>query len=88
MSSYAALSDIDLKSKLARYGIYSPITNSTRQVLINKLHKLEKDSMNNPTDQQITTNDTESMVIIFTQNNNKVYYPKIPIIINSFIVQN
>lgn len=71
MSSFSVTNDIDLKSKLARYGIYSPITDSTRLTLLKKLQKLERYSMNNKpaekADQQIASNDTESMVIKYNR---------------------
>lgn len=51
MSSVSSFNDADLKSKLAQYGIVSPITNTTRNVLIKKLQKLEKDTMNRHTNQ-------------------------------------
>lgn len=49
MSSNSTFNDADLKSKLAQYGIVAPITNTTRNVLIKKLQKLEKDSPNKQT---------------------------------------
>ncbi|VVC26768.1 LEM domain,LEM/LEM-like domain [Cinara cedri] len=61
MSLNGALSDIDLKSKLAYYGIVTPITNTTREVLLRKLQKLESSSINQQINQQITSNDTEAM---------------------------
>lgn len=64
MSVNNVLSDTDLKTKLARYGIVAPITNTTRSVLLKKLQKLETGSINQQY-QQITSNDTESMVIKF-----------------------
>lgn len=51
MSSNNTFNDADLKSKLAQYGIVAPITNTTRNVLIKKLQKLEKNSPNKQTDQ-------------------------------------
>lgn len=51
MTSTNTFNDADLKSKLAQYGIVAPITNTTRNVLIKKLQKLEKDSPNKQTNQ-------------------------------------
>lgn len=56
MTSNNTYTDADLKSKLAQYGIVAPITNTTRNVLIKKLQKLEKDSPNKQTSQ--TTRDS------------------------------
>jgi len=46
MSSRNILNNADLKSRLARFGISNPITNTTRNVLLKKLLKLEMDSQN------------------------------------------
>jgi len=43
MPSSNTLDDADLKSRLARFGINNPITNTTRNVLHKKLLKLEMD---------------------------------------------
>lgn len=64
MASNVKLSDADLKLKLSHYGITSPITNTTRNVLLRKLHKLEMESSNKPNNPSIknTSNNIESMV--------------------------
>lgn len=67
MSLNCILSDTDLKSRLARYGIVVPITNSTRQVLLKKLQMLENGSINTQINQPIISNDTELMVIKFSR---------------------
>jgi len=41
--------DDDLKSRLAQHNIVIPITNTTRPILLKKLHKLEANSLNNQT---------------------------------------
>lgn len=46
MSSINIITDADLKSRLAFYGIVCPITNTTRNILLNKLIKLDME--NNP----------------------------------------
>lgn len=51
MSSNKIIDDADLKSRLAHYGIVSPITNTTRAVLFKKLQKLEMDSSIKQTNQ-------------------------------------
>jgi len=61
MSSSNILNDADLKSRLARFGISSPITNTTRNILLKKLLKLEMDSQNECNDQS-NKSDCESMV--------------------------
>jgi len=43
MSSSNKFCDADIKSRLARFGINIPITNTTRNVLLKKLLKLEMD---------------------------------------------
>jgi len=55
------LNDADLKSRLARFGINYPITNTTRNVLFKKLLKLEMDSQNERNNQS-NKFDRESMV--------------------------
>lgn len=55
--------DADLKSRLAHYGIVNPITNTTRNILIKKLQKLEKESSNKQTTQSCSNNEIELMVI-------------------------
>ncbi|KAF0763087.1 Uncharacterized protein FWK35_00010472, partial [Aphis craccivora] len=60
MSSSNILNDADLKSRLARFGISSPITNTTRNILLKKLLKLEMDSQNECNDQS-NKSDCESM---------------------------
>ncbi|XP_025198338.1 uncharacterized protein LOC112596772 [Melanaphis sacchari] len=54
MSSSNTLDDADLKSRLARFGINNPITNTTRNVLLKKLLKLEMDSQNKCNNQSDT----------------------------------
>lgn len=61
MASNNILSDADLKSRLAHFGIVCPISNSTRQVLLKKLQKLEMDS-HKPTSQSIENELYENMV--------------------------
>lgn len=58
MSSNCTFDDADLKSRLAYFGINKPITNTTRNVLLKKLLKLESDQQNN----QIIKPGIESMV--------------------------
>lgn len=54
------ISDDDLRARLSYFGITSPITNSTKNVLIKKLAKLEMASLNNGAQ----SNDDELMVKI------------------------
>lgn len=49
MSSKNVLTDADLKSRLANYGINCPITNTTRNVLLHKLSKLDSNNLNSKT---------------------------------------
>lgn len=49
MSSKNILTDADLKSRLAEYGINCPITNTTRNFLLNKLNKLDLGNLNSKT---------------------------------------
>ncbi|XP_050061734.1 CAR1 transcription factor-like isoform X2 [Aphis gossypii] len=60
MSSSNILNDADLKSRLARFGISSPITSTTRNILLKKLLKLEMDSQNERNNQS-NKFDCESM---------------------------
>ncbi|XP_060844774.1 uncharacterized protein LOC132924459 [Rhopalosiphum padi] len=60
MSSSNTLYDADLKSRLARFGINIPVTNTTRNVLYKKLLKLEMDSQNKHNN-QLNTFDHDSM---------------------------
>uniref|UniRef100_A0A2S2PJF4 LEM domain-containing protein n=1 Tax=Schizaphis graminum TaxID=13262 RepID=A0A2S2PJF4_SCHGA len=60
MSSSNTVDDADLKSRLARFGINIPVTNTTRNVLYKKLLKLEMDSQNNH-NSQLDTFDRDSM---------------------------
>lgn len=64
MSSNNTLDDADLKSRLAHYGVVIPITNTTRSVLLKKLHGLEKNSSNEKAKQsnKNISNDVEEMV--------------------------
>lgn len=60
-----SLNDDDLKWRLARHGIVAPITETTRQVLFMKLHKLE--GLNSPNNQtglsvKCKSNDIDSLV--------------------------
>lgn len=64
MSSSNTLYDADLKSRLARFGINIPVTNTTRNVLYKKLLKLEMDSQNKHNN-QLNTFDHDSMVNTF-----------------------
>jgi len=63
MSFNNSFDEDDLKSRLANYGIICPITNTTRQVLLKKLYKLETNSPNNRTSLSIgyESNDNHSM---------------------------
>jgi len=51
MSSNITINDADLKSRLAHFGIISPITNTTRQLLLKKLYNLEISSIHNQSNQ-------------------------------------
>jgi len=64
MSSKESFDDSDLKTRLAKHGIITPITKTTRQVLLKKLHKLENNSPNNQTNLSVgcKLNEDESMV--------------------------
>lgn len=65
MASNNIISDADLKSRLAHFGIVSPISNTTRTVLLKKLLKLEKDSLHEQTSQAIDHKYDEKMVSQF-----------------------
>lgn len=65
MASNNTISDADLKSRLAHFGIVCPISNTTRVVLLKKLHKLEMDSLHDPISQAIDNNYDEKMVSQF-----------------------
>lgn len=65
MSSNIAIDDAELKSRLARFGILTPITNTTKKVLLKKLHYLEMNSVKNETNpgsSQCSSNANELMV--------------------------
>jgi hypothetical protein len=65
MSSNSTIDDAELKSRLSKYGISYPITNTTRKVLFMKLQKLEMESLKKETNQSvksIATNSDELMV--------------------------
>lgn len=68
MSSNTAIDDAELKSRLARFGILTPITNTTKKVLLKKLHQLEMNTINNQNNLKTTlcsnANDRELMVSI------------------------
>lgn len=64
-SNNTIISDADLKSRLANFGIVCPISNTTRPVLLKKLLKLEKDSLHEQTTQTIDNNYDEKMVSKF-----------------------
>lgn len=64
MSSNSTIDDADLKSRLARFGIKAPITDTTRKVLFNKLQSLEMNSKNKQTTQ--SDPNCELMVSKFT----------------------
>jgi len=60
-SSSNTIDEADLKSRLARFGINQPITNTTRNVLLKKLLKLEMDFEKEKNNQSIKFG-CESMV--------------------------
>jgi len=64
MSSGNTFCDADLKSRLARFGINQPITNTTRNVLLKKLVELEM-GFKNEQNNQSTKLSCESLVNIF-----------------------
>lgn len=80
MSSNNTIDDAELKSRLAKYGISNPITNTTRKILLMKLHKLEMDPLNKKNNQPvkcIASNSNEAMVnhIIHFKIKQQLYFP-------------
>lgn len=65
MSSNIAIDDAELKSRLAHFGILTPITNTTKKVLLKKLHHLEINSIKKETNlgsSQCSSSGSELMV--------------------------
>ncbi|XP_050531450.1 uncharacterized protein LOC126900061 [Daktulosphaira vitifoliae] len=58
------ISDHELKMRLANFGVFNPITNSTRNILIKKLLNLEKTSKY----KQIQSTSVEYMEIMSDEN--------------------
>lgn len=92
MSLNSTIDDAELKSRLAKYGISCPITNTTRKILFMKLQKLEMESVNKKTNESvksIATNSDELMVnqIIHFKIKQQFfnYFNSILLVLNNFI---